>query len=177
MRAPPRAVSLRFLHDFGVSKSQSPRMLERSARDPGIGVRRRVLTRLRRCLSQHLRSVKKRPPTMPSRGPYGKGPAGGEVLASQSEVQLQSDPNRGKVTAHHRRSWHWTGKASEVRWKNKYLLPGTIVLVIYTVMGYWLHVPFRLSFAIFATEPVAGQCPSYTEYSKVVTQISCPHRH
>ncbi|KAF9782151.1 Six-hairpin glycosidase-like protein [Thelephora terrestris] len=99
---------------------------------------------------------------MPFGDPYSEGSAGKEVLASPS---LQPGLNRGTLTAQHRRSCqHWIGKAPKVRWKNKFLLPGTVVLVIYAVMGQWFHVPFI--FFTSPTKPAARQCPSYTEYSK-----------
>lgn len=102
---------------------------------------------------------------MSPRGPYGEGSTVEKRLASSSNV-LQVDLDCGGLTAGRTR-WHEVTRAPELRWQNKYLLPGTVALIIYGIIGLRLHVPFALLFATSGTKPVAGQCPSYADYSKV----------
>ena len=109
---------------------------------------------------------------MASRGPHSGGSAGQKWLASSPDIPLRPDPSHGKLAAG-RREWNGVARAPGVRWKNRYLLPGTVALTIYGVMRLWFHMPFALLLATLATKPVTGQCPSYTEYSKVKILYSC----
>ena len=105
---------------------------------------------------------------MSPRGPHGgESEAGEKRLASSSDVLFQADLDCGGLTADWRTRWHGVGHAPKVLWKNKYLLSGTAVLIIYGIMRLRPHVSFALLLATSATRPVVGQCPSYTEYAKV----------
>ena len=114
---------------------------------------------------------------MLSRGPHGGGSAGEKNLVSSSDIFLQADPNCGRFAAD-RMGWHRVSRVPEVHWKNKYLLPGTLALIIvYGIMRLRLHVPLTLLLVTPATKPMVGQCPSYTEYSKVEASNSCLCRY
>lgn len=63
--------------------------------------------------------------------------------------------------------WHRVKQGPKARWQNKYLFPGIVALVIYATMRLWSRIQFVLLFVTLGKRPVAGQCPSYTEYSKV----------
>jgi len=86
--------------------------------------------------------------------------------------QIFSYLNCEKLTANCRR-WHGAKWSPNVCWQNKYLLPGVAAVVICGTMHLWFHILLTNLFAALATKPVAGQCPSYTEYSKVGTSGSC----
>jgi len=116
---------------------------------------------------------------MLSRGPHDGGSAEEKWLASSSDTLLRPDSNHRKLTAGYRQS-HVVARTPKTRWQNKYLFPGTAVLTIYGAMRLWFHVPFALLYATLVTKPVTGQCPSYTEYSKVAISevlVCARHRH
>jgi len=105
---------------------------------------------------------------MSPRSSQGGGLTGEKKLVSSLGVLFRIDLYRGRLTADRTRS-HGVSRAPKVRWQNKYLLPGISALVIYGIMRLRLCVPFVLLLATAATKPVVGQCPSYTDYSKVET--------
>ena len=82
--------------------------------------------------------------------------------------QIFSYLNCRELTANCRRL-HGVAQAPRACWQNKYLLPGTVALVIYGTMRLWFHVPFAYFLAASVAKQVAGQCSSYTEYSQVGT--------
>jgi hypothetical protein len=111
--------------------------------------------------------TEKYPGTMLSRGPHGGGSTGEKKLASSSDIFLQPDLDCGRLTADRTRWWYGVSRIPKVRWKSKYLLAGTVALIVYGIMRLRLHVSLALLLVASATEPVVEQCPSYTEYSKV----------
>ena len=126
-------------------------------------------------VSQYLIIRKKCPGNMSSRGPRGGEPEAGRKRPTSSSDALQVDSYGGRL-ATDRTRWHGASRALEKCWNGKCLL-GVVALVIYGIMRLRLQIPFALLFATSATKRVLGQCPSYTEYSKVHTMNSCRCRY
>lgn len=110
---------------------------------------------------------------MSSRGPRSGEPEAGRKGPASSSNTL---PHCGRLVTG-RTGWHGVSRALKAGWKGKYLLLGTVALVIYGIMRPRLQIPFALLFATSATKQVVGQCPSYTEYSEVHTMNSRQRRY
>jgi hypothetical protein len=108
---------------------------------------------------------------MSSRGPHGGEPGIGQKRPASSSNALQIDPYCGRL-AINRTRLRGVSRALETCWKDKYLLLGIVALVIYGVMRLRLQIPFAFLFATSSARQVVGQCPSYTEYSKVYAMNS-----
>ena len=108
---------------------------------------------------------------MPSCGPQSAGEK--KSASSSNDILPQPDLNCEELNAGCTRR-HWVRRVPRVRWQ---YLPGTIVFVVFGVMRLRLHVPLALLLAKLTTKPVAGQCPSYIEYSEVNPLGSCSRWH
>ena len=93
-------------------------------------------------------------------------PQYGESAEEKRVTSPTSVPPRPNYDSNHRQ-WQVAGWAPKSPLQNRLLVPTTIFLAVCGAMRNWFHSPFGLLFAPLAAKPVAGQCPSYTEYSKV----------